>query len=178
MDDVEADPCLGLLLVDDGEQVVEMPSIAVACPLVIDVGVLAPLVKDDEVPRLLGEHATHERAVLRVGIAVRCHDRSTEHPAEVAGLFIAVVIAVRPRPKRTAAARQLVQADPLHVDAAAFGYHLQHGGVVVGIGVADVKDAVGFLSIHRHDRHHGEAQGLDGIFGEQGLRGTNSYRIR
>ena len=163
VDDVEADPCLGLLLVDDGEQIVEMPALAVACPLVEGVGIFAPLVQDDEVPRLLGEHAAHERAVLRIGISIGCHHRGSEHPAEVVGLGVEVGMAVGPRLERPAAARQLVQADPLHVDAAAFGYHLQHSGVVVGIGVADVKDAVGFLSIHRLDCHHGEAKGLDGV---------------
>ena len=48
MYDVEADPCLGLLLADDGEQVIEMPGVTVAYPLVIDVGVIAPLVQDDD----------------------------------------------------------------------------------------------------------------------------------
>jgi hypothetical protein len=34
------------------------------------------------------------------------------------------------------------------------------------------------LTANRLYRNHREAQGLDGIIGEHGLRGTNSYRIR
>ena len=95
--------------------------------------------------------------------AIGSHDLPAEHAAEVVGQGVEASIAVRPRLERPAAARQLVETDPLHVDAAAFGYHLQHGGVVVGIGVADIENTVGFLSVHRHFRRHGEAEGVDGV---------------
>ena len=108
MDDVEADLCLGLLLADDGEQVVEMPSIAVAYPLVIDVGVLAPLVQDDEVPRLLAQHLAKQGLVMRARSSIGSHDLPAEHVAEMVGQGVEAGIAVGPRLERAAAARQLV----------------------------------------------------------------------
>ena len=99
--------------------------------------------QDDEVPRLLAQHLAEQGLVMRTRSSIRSHDLPAEHAAETVGQGVEAGIAVGPRLERPAAARQLVQADLLHIDTATFGDPLQHCGVVVGIGVADVEDAEG-----------------------------------